>query len=159
MRGGVNWSRTRRFVNVVGFGGAVTLVTWAIGMALPFAIGLGCLAAALVAIIVGYDAGRATVWPPPFPEERFAASEVSRLSFSVRSEAGVVGGSSLGRIRALMDRMLEVEGIDPDDASQLPAIDAIFGPGVFAATRHKTIPIRTMEHILQTVHQRGQGSY
>lgn len=122
----MNRGRVIGAVIVAAIAGAVSL--WA-GVQAEFAIAIGILALACGVVIAtpfGDDPrGGAPVAESP---SRYRGSEVSRLAWAVKLRERSVGEMVTRRVRAILRRRLALHGLDPDRASDAPAIEALLGP-------------------------------
>lgn len=113
----------------VAVGAALVALLGSIGVPVEFA------AAWLLLIVAVGLLSRAGVlddgsWPPARPERRSRGSEVSRLGWNINPRTGVAGFVIVRRVERVLRRRLARLGVDLDDPTQNPDIDALLGEGV-----------------------------
>lgn len=133
----------------------VFVASWSFGFSALYSAGLAVVVFGVLLALAGVKPVDELTWPPIRPEEAVAQSEVSRMAWSVQLDAGTVGGSALSRVRQMMERTVEVEGLDPQNPDHRQRIDAIFGAGVWDESQQRRISLQLMDHLLNVMENRG----
>src|SRR5690606_17909312 len=91
-------------------------------------------------------------WPPPRPSHD-RGSDVSRLAWAINSSTGVVGPGLVRRVRSVVVHRLAVRGLDLDDDSHRPRIDALLGEGIRSALDAPVIIREELDRILDAIEE------
>jgi hypothetical protein len=119
----------------------------------PAAFALAWMVIVLAVVLVGRQSfvDEGDSWPPERPSRAVRNSDVSRLAWAINSRTGIAGHLVVRRVQNVLRRRLAHRGLDLDDPTDLPRIDALLGDGVRAALHARDVQRTDIERVLDAL--------
>lgn len=126
----------RRLILSALLGVAMGVAAWFLGMDAAHAIGLGAAACGLSACLSALGEVPEVTWAtPPAPSRTGSRRDVAHLGWSLGARGGWASSEGVRAVRSVAERALALRGLDLEDRSADPQLEALLGRETLALLR------------------------